>query len=84
MAWIQIVPDDDWEGDVNLAPLHEMVVDKSYGRIDHIMSIHSLNHRGLAAHDAVYRSAMAGTRSLRKVERELVALIVSVENDCHY
>ena len=68
MAWIQIVPDDDWEGDVNLAPLHEMVVDKSYGRIDHIMSIHSLNPRGLAAHDAVYRSAMAGTRSLRKVE----------------
>ena len=48
------------------------------------MSIHSLNPRGLAAHDAVYRSAMAGTRSLRKVERELVALVVSVENDCHY
>jgi hypothetical protein len=48
------------------------------------MSIPSLNPRGLAAHDGVYRSAMAGTRGLRKVERELIALVVSLENECHY
>ena len=48
------------------------------------MAVHSLNPRGLAAHDALYRSAMAGTGSLRKVERELIALVVSRENDCHY
>ena len=48
------------------------------------MAVHSLNPRGLAAHDAVYRSAMAGTRNLRKVERELIALVVSLENECHY
>jgi len=27
---------------------------------------------------------MAGTQSLRKVERELIALVVSLENECHY
>jgi len=27
---------------------------------------------------------MAGTPSLRKVERELIALVVSLENHCHY
>ena len=32
----------------------------------------------------VDRSAMAGTGTLRKVERELIALVVSRENDCHY
>ena len=48
------------------------------------MAIHSLNPAGMAAHDGLYRSAMAGTGSLRKVERELIALVVSLENHCHY
>lgn len=84
MAWIEIVPDEEWSEDEALDSLYGRVVDKNYGRIDYIMSIHSLNPRGLAAHDGVYRSAMAGTRSLRKVERELIALVVSLENECHY
>ena len=48
------------------------------------MQIHSLNPRALAAHDALYRSAMRGTGTLRKVERELIAFTVSQLNDCHY
>ncbi|HAF68851.1 MAG TPA: hypothetical protein DCX77_04800 [Acidimicrobiaceae bacterium] len=84
MAWIEIVPDEEWADDEALESLYGRVVDKSSGRIDYIMSVHSLNPRGLAAHDGVYRSAMAGTQSLRKVERELIALVVSLENECHY
>ena len=83
MAWIDIVPDDDWVSDEALHGLYDRVVDKNHNRIDYIMAVHSLNPRGLAAHDAVYRSAMAGTRTLRKVERELIALVVSLENECH-
>ena len=82
MAWIDRVPDDEWNGD--LAPLKERVIDSELGRIDNVMSIHSLNPRALAAHDGLYRSAMAGTATLRKVERELIALVVSRENECHY
>ena len=82
MSWIRTVPDDEWDG--ALAPLHERVVDRESGRVDHIMAIHSLNPTGLAAHDALYRSAMAGTGTLRKVERELIAYVVSLENHCHY
>ena len=48
------------------------------------MAIHSLNPRSLRAHLALYESAMAGTATLRKVERELIALVVSLENGCHY
>ncbi len=80
--WIDTVPDDEWTGE--LASLREQVVDREHGRVDHIMAIHSLNPRGLAAHHALYGSAMAGTGSLRKVERELIALVVSLENHCHY
>jgi len=52
--------------------------------VDHIMAVHSLNPPGMAAHQSVYSSAMAGTPSLRKAERELIALVVSLENHCHY
>ncbi len=82
MAWIATVPDDEWDGD--LAPLHGQVVDRDLGRVDNIMAVHSLNAKGLAAHNTLYASAMAGTASLRKVERELIALVVSADNDCHY
>ena len=82
MSWIQTVPDDRWDGD--LEPLHGRVVDRELGRVDHIIAIHSLNAGALAAHDGLYRSAMAGTGTLRKVERELIAYVVSVENECHY
>lgn len=82
MPWIDVRPDDEWDGD--LAPLYDQVVDPTFGRIDKIMAVHSLNPRGLAAHNALYGSAMAGTGTLRKVERELIALVVSLENHCHY
>ncbi|MEM9201309.1 MAG: hypothetical protein AAGC53_06605 [Actinomycetota bacterium] len=82
MSWIQTVPDNEWDGD--LEPLHGRVVDRDLGRVDHIMAIHSLNPGALAAHDGLYRSAMSGTGSLRKVERELIAYVVSLENHCHY
>ncbi len=82
MAWIDVVPDDEWDGP--LSELHSQVVDRDTGRVDNIMAVHSLNPRALAAHNALYSSAMAGTATLRKVERELIALVVSLENHCHY
>ncbi len=79
MAWIETIPEDQW--DEHLA---SSLQDPKSGRVDNIMQIHSLNPRAMAAHDAVYKSAMAGTKTLRKVDRELVAFVVSQHNDCHY
>ena len=76
MAWILTVPDGDWVDGGGSLPVHS--------RVDHIMAVHSLNPRGLSAHLGLYTSAMAGTSTLRKVERELIALVVSLENHCHY
>lgn len=82
MAFIETIPDDEWEGElVALAPA---VRDPLSGRVDNILAVHSLNPGSLAAHNAVYASAMTGTGSLRKVDRELIALVVSQINDCHY
>jgi alkylhydroperoxidase family enzyme len=82
MAWIETIREDEWRGE--LADLYDSVADATAGRVDNIMQIHSLNPRAMAAHDALYRSAMRGTATLRKVERELIALTVSRLNNCHY
>jgi alkylhydroperoxidase family enzyme len=85
-GWIETVPEENWtaDGSGQLAELYDQVVDGEHQRVDHIMAIHSLNPRSLAAHHQLYESAMAGTATLRKVDREMIALVVSLENECHY
>lgn len=82
MAWIEVVPDGEWDGE--LGSQRAKVVDKKYDKVDNILAVHSLNPAAMAAHTALYQSAMAGTKTLRKVERELLALVVSQLNQCHY
>ena len=82
MSWIEIIDDESWDGE--LAALHQRVADPKSGKVDHIMAVHSLNPRSLAAHDTLYRSAMRGTATLRNVDREMIALVVSTINECHY
>lgn len=82
MAWIDII--DEPESSGRLQELYERMVDPEYGRVDTILRIHSLHPEGLRTHHELYREVMTGTRSLRKVEREMIALVVSVVNECHY
>ncbi len=82
MSWIEVIDETEWDGELGV--LRDRVADPKTGRVDHIMAVHSINPRSLAAHDALYRSAMTGTATLRKVDRELIALVVSTINECHY
>ena len=82
MSWIKTIDDDDARDE--LKQLYDRVRDPATGQLDHIMSIHSLHPEGLAAHFELYRTVMAGTGGLRKVDREMIALVVSRINDCHY
>lgn len=82
MAWIETIREDEWDGE--LAALYSVLVDGTHDRVDNIMQIHSLNPQAMKAHNAVYQSAMPGTGTLRKVERELIALVVSRLNQSHY
>ena len=79
MAWIST----EGEGS-ELEPLLERVSDPRTGQVDHIMRIHARHPAGLAAHYELYRAVMRGTASLRTVDRELIALVVSGINGCHY
>jgi alkylhydroperoxidase family enzyme len=82
VAWIKVV--DDKSADEQLTDVYARMVDPAYGRVDNIMQIHSLHPEGMQAHWELYREVMPGTRTLPKVDRELIALVVSFLNDCHY
>mgnify|MGYP001826146098 CR=1 FL=1 len=82
MAWIDVIDEHDAEGE--LAAQYAELVDPEFGRVDNIMTIHSLHPGGLRTHHGLYREVMSGTKSLRKVEREMIALVVSSLNECHY
>lgn len=82
MSWIKTIPPS--EADAELTALYEKVVDPRSGQLDNIMTVHSLSPRGLSAHFDLYCTVMRGSRSLRKVDREMIALTVSQLNACHY
>ncbi len=82
MSWIRTIPAAEATG--RLAELYAAACDPVTGQLDHIMAVHSLHPAGLAAHMELYTAVMRGTPSLRKVDRELVALAVSAANGCHY
>jgi alkylhydroperoxidase family enzyme len=82
MPWIEAPHEDVWEGD--LAELRDEVNDPTYDRVDWIMRIHALDAGSMTAHNVLYRQAMKGSPTLRKVEREMIAMVVSQVNDCHY
>jgi alkylhydroperoxidase family enzyme len=82
MPWIDAPHEDGWDGSFD--ELRAQVTDPTFQRVDWIMRIHALDAGSMKAHYVLYRQAMKGTATLRKVEREMVALVVSKTNDCHY
>ena len=85
MAWIRVIGETEARNEQeDLLDLYEQVRDPGSGILDNIMSIHSLHPAGLKAHFDLYRAAMRPTRGLRKADREMIAVVVSRVNDCHY
>ncbi len=82
MSWIDEI--EDGEANDELRRLFDQARDPETGRLDNIMRVHSLHPRGLKAHLELYDAAMRGTKTLRKVDREMIALVASGLNGCHY
>ena len=54
------------------------------GLVDNILRVSSLNPETLEHHLSLYEHLMRGESGLSLAERELIAVAVSVVNDCHY
>jgi len=82
VAWIRTIQEGEAAG--KLRDLYDASRDPATGKVDNILAIHGLHPEGLSAHLALYQAVMRGTASLSKLERELLAFVVSLENGCHY
>ena len=51
---------------------------------DNILRIHGTNPPVLRAHLALYRTIMHGESPLSRKQREMLAVVVSAINGCHY
>jgi len=81
MAWIPYIPKDEASG--LLAELYDKYSDEG-GALDHILRIHSLNPRSMRDHMELYSHLMRGRSPLTRIQREMIAVAVSAENDCFY
>ncbi len=81
MAYIPYVPANEAAG--LLEELYEEYADQA-GRVDNVIRIHSLNPRSMRDHHRLYAHLMRGPSPLTRVQREMLAVVVSAENDCFY
>lgn len=81
MAWIRVISEDEAEGE--LKRLYDRMRDPR-GPVDNILKIHSLNPASLRTHFDLYKNLMYGPSELSRSDREMVAVVVSTLNHCHY
>jgi len=81
MPWLKLVSPGEALG--LLAELYDAAVRRA-GRVYHIVRAMSLAPRTLEASMELYRRVMFGESQLSRAQRELLAVVVSRANDCHY
>jgi len=81
MAWIKVIQEAEAGGE--LKQLYEQMTEP-WGGVDNILKIHSLNPASLRAHFEIYKTLMRGRSGLSRVQREMIAVVVSSVNHCHY
>lgn len=81
MPWINQIPVEEAAG---LLKAQFDAALKRAGRIWHIVHIMSLNPRAMRDGIGFYATIMMGESPLSRAQREILAVVVSFENQCHY
>jgi len=80
MAWIKTIKENAAQDSLKEFYQKHMTPEG----VDNILKIHSLNVPSLQGHYDFYRILMYGKSDLNRVQREMIAVVVSVINKCHY
>jgi len=72
MAFIKYVAEEEIPSE-NRVPDH-----------DNILRIHGVRSRTMRQHYDLYRELMYGKSPLSRIQREMIAVVVSAANECHY
>jgi uncharacterized peroxidase-related enzyme len=81
MAWIKVIAPGESQGE--LLEQYDRTRDPA-GNVANILQVHSLNPAALRAHFDLYRTLMFGRSELSRAQREMIAVVVSKTNGCHY
>lgn len=81
MAWIDQVPEQSAAGAVE----REYAAARSRaGKVWNIVKLMSLNPAVLHESMGLYAASMKGESPLTRAQREMIAVVVSKANNCHY
>jgi len=81
LTWLRVPPDDEVPPEVH--ELWRPSLEK-LGFVPNVLRLYALRPDNLLAWNAWYDVAMKGDSGLTKAEREMIAVVVSVANDCAY
>lgn len=81
MSWIRFVAPAAAQD--KLREIYDAAVQRA-GRVFQILRVQSLNPAALDASLELYKTLMHGPSPLSRRERELLAVVVSQTNHCHY
>ena len=81
MAWIKMIEPGEATGDLKTE--YEKAVRRA-GRVFNILKVQSLNPAALQTSMEMYLTTMHAPSGLSRVERELLATVVSWANQCFY
>ena len=81
MAYINTI--DEAQASARLAEIYE-AARKRAGRVYNILKVQSQNAASLQAMLDLYAASMKGDSPLSRPQREMLAVVVSRANSCHY
>ena len=81
MARIRVIRPSEASGE--LAECYRQVRGPD-GDVANILAVQSLNPAALRAHFDLYKTIMFGPSELSRAQREMIAVVVSGANQCHY
>jgi uncharacterized peroxidase-related enzyme len=81
MAYIRTVEPDEATGTV--AREYQAAL-KRAGKVFNVLRVFSLRPRTMRGTISLYRNLMLGDSPLTRAEREMVAVLTSQVNECHY
>jgi uncharacterized peroxidase-related enzyme len=81
MPYIHVIDYEDSEG--RLREIYDELIG-SRGKLAAVHKIQSLHPETIVAHMDLYMKILFGKSPLRRYQREMIAVIVSVYNDCPY
>ena len=69
---------------IDYLPAEQIAEDDRVPDDDNIIQIHGVHSRTMRQHFELYRELMYSRGPLSRIQREMIAVVVSAANQCHY